>query len=218
LGATDAVSLNLKLFASHVSILPLLLVALIAGHFYLVHVLNLSPLPFGADSGREQVPADRMTGTLGEHTRSILLYGAIYFSLVVVICWLIPAPLGEAITGEEKSIKPPWPFLWLYGMENLTGRMDTLFYGTAVFLFLLALVPLTDRGPERNPLRRKGTMAAGALILFILLGLTLYAAINPPQMHHHEPNGMTMEHEGMTEPMTMPPTENGALKDNGHAH
>src|SRR3990172_5755472 len=63
LGSTEAVSLNVKLFASHVTLLPLLLVLLLAAHFYLVHVHNLSPLPFGKDSTLSTLPPERMTGT-----------------------------------------------------------------------------------------------------------------------------------------------------------
>lgn len=217
LGSTEAVSLNVKLFASHVTLLPLVLVLLIAGHFYLVHVLNLSPLPFGEDSARSTLPPERLTGTFMEHTRSILLYGAIYYALVVVLAWAVPAPLGPPVSGEEMSIKPPWPFLWLYAIENFTGRMDTMVHGIVTLLLLLAVVPLLDRGPERNPMKRRGTIAAGGIVLFTLVGLSVYAAITPPQMHHHEgtsheeaaPHEMPQEAapEGMSDNMPMPHVE-----------
>jgi hypothetical protein len=31
---------------------------------------------------------------------------------------------------------------WLYGIENLTGRMDTMMHAIAALLILLALAPL----------------------------------------------------------------------------
>ena len=208
LGSTEAVSLNVKLFASHVTLLPLVLVLLIAGHFYLVHVLNLSPLPFGEDSARSTLPPERMTGTFMEHTRSILLYGAIFYGLVVVLAWAVPAPLGPPVSGKEMSIKPPWPFLWLYAIENFTGRMDSMVPGIVALLLTLAVVPLLDRGPERNPMKRRGMIAGGAVVLLTLVGLSVYAAITPPQMHHHE----GMVHEGSA-PQEIPqngPPEGGS--------
>jgi quinol-cytochrome oxidoreductase complex cytochrome b subunit len=215
LGSTEAVSLNVKLFASHVTLLPLLLVLLLAAHFYLVHVHNLSPLPFGTDSTLATLPPERMTGTFMEHTRSILLYAAIYYGLVGVLAWAVPAPLGASVTGEEMSIKPPWPFLWLYGIENLTGRMDTMMHAIAALLILLALAPLLDRGQERHPARRKGTMAVGAVVLLAIVGFSLYAAIAPPQIHHHEHMDMEMD---MTDPAAMPPPEEPGHDDTGHPH
>jgi ubiquinol-cytochrome c reductase cytochrome b subunit len=223
LGSTEAVSLNVKLFASHVTLLPLVLVLLIAGHFYLVHVLNLSPLPFGEDSARSTLPSERLTGTFMEHTRSILLYGAIYYALVAGLAWAIPAPLGPPVSGEEMSIKPPWPFLWLYAIENFTGRMDTMVHGIVTLLLVLAVVPLLDRGPERNPMKRRGTIVVGAVVLLTIVGLSVYAAVTPPQMHHHEgtlhegsaPQAMPHDGppQGMSHDMPMPHADEG-----GHPH
>jgi ubiquinol-cytochrome c reductase cytochrome b subunit len=215
LGSTEAVSLNVKLFASHVTLLPLLLVLLLASHFYLVHVHNLSPLPFGKDSTLSTLPPERMTGTFMQHTRSILLYAAIYYGLVGVLAWAVPAPLGAPVTGEEMSIKPPWPFLWLYGIENLTGRMDTMMHAIAALLILLALAPLLDRGIDRHPARRKWTMAVGAAVLLAIVGFSLYAAIAPPQLHHHEHMDMEMD---MTAPAAAPHPEEPGHDDSGHPH
>jgi ubiquinol-cytochrome c reductase cytochrome b subunit len=201
LGSTDAVSLNVKLYASHVSILPLVIVLFLAAHFYLVNTHSLSPLPFGEDSARESVPKERMTGTMTEHVRGIILFGSIYFGATALLAAIVPAPLGEAVTGEEMSIKPPWPFLWLYGLENLTGQMDTMFHALGALFLALAALPLVDRGPERHPARRKGMLAVAGMVLLAMIGLTVYAAVTPPQMHHHEPeNGHempAMSHDAM---------------------
>lgn len=200
LGSTEAIPLNIKIYLSHVSFFPLLLLVLIAGHFYLINTFNVSPLPFGEDSALDFVPPERMTGKFLEHAKSILLYSFIYYALVTIIALIFPAPLGPPVSGEEIGVKPPWPFLWFYGLENLTGRIDTIVYAAGVLFLLLLLLPFLDRGEERNPLRRRGTMAAGAIVLLFLIGLTLYAAIAPPQVHHHghesAPHHMDMdEHE-----------------------
>ncbi len=188
LGSTEAVPLNIKLYLSHISLFPLVLAVLIAGHFYLINAFNLSPLPFGEDSARATVPREKITGTFTEHSKSILRYSLIYFGVVALIAFIVPAPLGPPIPPEGvegPDTKPPWPFLWLYGLENLTGRSDTIVYASAILFLLLILLPLLDRGPERNPRRRVGTMATAALLLLLIVGLTIYAAIAPPQVHEH---------------------------------
>lgn len=185
IGSTEAISLNVKLYLSHVSLFPLLLIVLIAGHFYLINVFNLSPLPFGEDSAKTHVPAERMTGKFLEHSKSILRNSVFYYGLVMIIALIFPAPLGPPNAGEELGAKPPWPFLWIYGIENLSGRTDTLVYATGILFVLLILLPFLDRGPERNPLRRIKTMTAGLIFLLAFIGLTAYAFIAPPQVHQH---------------------------------
>lgn len=185
IGSVEAIPLNIKLYLSHVSLFPLVLIALIAGHFYLINVFNLSPLPFGEDSARAQVPSERMTGKFLEHSKSIVLYSMVYYGVVAIIAFILPAPLGPPNSGEEVGSKPPWPFLWLYGLENLTGRSDTLIYATGVLFLLLILVPLLDRGPERNPRRRVGAMAGGAITLLLIISFSIYAIVAPPKVHQH---------------------------------
>lgn len=190
--SAEALSLNIKLYFSHVSIFPLLLMALIAGHFYLINVFNLSPLPFGEDSARAQVPPERMTGKFLEHSRSIFYYSLFYYVLVAAVALIFPAPLGPPNAGEEVGSKPPWPFLWVYALENLSGRTDTLVYATGALFLLLALLPFLDRGPERNPFKRIKTMVMGALFLLAVIGLSIYATIAPPMVH--QSGGEEMRH------------------------
>lgn len=186
LGAEDAVSLNVKIFVSHVSILPLLILFFVAVHFYLVNTHSLSPLPLGEDSDRESVPKERMTGTMVEHVKSIAIFGAIYFGAVALVAAFAPAPMGDPVTGEEMSLKPPWPFLWLYGLENITGQIDTMYHAVAFFFIALIALPLLDRGLERHPRARPGTLAASGAVLLGIIGLSIYAALTPPQLHEHD--------------------------------
>jgi quinol-cytochrome oxidoreductase complex cytochrome b subunit len=106
------------------------------------------------------------------------------------------------------SLKPPWPFLWLYGLENLTGRMDTMFQALGALFVALAALPFLDRGPERHPARRKGTLAVAGMVFLAMIGLTVYAAVAPPQLHQHEHgsgNDMpAMSHDTGTPETAMP--------------
>lgn len=85
LGSEASIPLNVKLYLSHVSFFPLVLTALIAGHFYLINAFNLSPLPFGDESALAAVPPERMTGKFFEHSKRIVLYSLIYYTSVAVI-------------------------------------------------------------------------------------------------------------------------------------
>jgi hypothetical protein len=48
-------------------------------------------------------------------------------------------------------------------------------------------------------MKRRGTIAAGAVVLLTIIGLSVYAAVTPSQMHHHE----GASHEGAV-PHEMP--------------
>jgi quinol-cytochrome oxidoreductase complex cytochrome b subunit len=126
--------------------------------------------------------------------------------------------MGDPVTGEEMSLKPPWPFLWLYGLENITGQIDTMYHALALFFFALIALPLLDRGLERHPRARKGILAASGAVLLVMIGLSIYAAVTPPQMHGHgHGNGhadpQTREHLPTTQPPS-PPAPN--VSDHPH--
>jgi len=195
---TDSVSINVRMYSFHVTLAPLLLIALIAAHFYLVHVFNISPLPRGPHSRLDEVPEAEMTGTFTEHLFSIVRFSLIFYGLVAVLAAVLPAPLGAAATSEPTGVKPPWIYLWQYGVENFVG-MPGILYSSLVLVLLFLIVPLLDRGPAD----RKGILSLGAAVFIILLGFTLYGWLSPKQVHHghgHEHNqGPSQDHsmEGM---------------------
>lgn len=181
---TKIVGLNIRFYAAHINTLPLLFGFLIAAHFYLIHVFNLAPLSRGPASKLAELPESELTGRFSEHLRSIALYSLVYYGAVAILALLFPAALGPEHSGKPTGGKPPWPYLWLYGLENLIGA-QAIFYG-ALFLFLLMiLVPLLDRGEDRDPRTRKGMLISGALVLLILVSFSLYAWLGPEQIHIH---------------------------------
>jgi len=209
--------LNLKLFASHIAILPLLIVAVIAVHFYLINAHSLSPLPFGEDSAKASVPMEHRTGSMIEHVKGIGLFSALYFGTVALVAAFVPAPMGEPVSGAEMSLKPPWPFLWLYGLENITGRINTMYQALALFFLALAILPLLDRGLERDPRKRKGTLAASAGILLGIIGLSVYAGVAPPQLHEHD-HGNGHSHTPAQETPASPTPPPPASESDTHHH
>ena len=121
-----------------------------------------------------------------EHVKGIMVFSVLCFGAIALVAAFAPAPMGEPASGEEMSLKPPWPFLWLYGLENITGQIDTMYQALALFFLALAVLPLLDRGLERHPRKRKGTLAASAGVLLGIIGLSVYAGVAPPQLHKHD--------------------------------
>lgn len=225
-GLTESVSMNVRMFGFHVTLAPLVLIALIIGHFYLVHVFNISPLPRGPHSRLEEVPASEMSGTFTEHLWGIARFSLIFYGLVALLSLWVPAPLGEPPGPEPTGVKPPWIYLWQYGIENFMG-MSGILYSTLILMILFLLVPWLDRGPSRDPRDRKGILTLGALTFAVMVGLTVYGGLSPEKVHHgHDHNGNSGDHapapvhdsmEGM-DPAT--PAEPAAAphEDDGHPH
>ena len=207
-----SVSLPQRMFATHISLAPLAVILLLSGHFYLIHVFNLSPLPKGEQAALAELPAGQLTESFTAHAMSIFKFGLLYYGLVALLALAVPAPVGEAQTAVMTGIKPPWPYLWLYGAENLLG-MAGIFYGNLVLLIVLLLVPLVDRSRSRAFGQRKGILAAGLVVLVVLVGLSLYAWLSPAEVHkgmnmghHHEEGGPSSDkHEGHGQDEAMPP-------------
>ena len=165
-------SLNVRLYVSHIAGFPLLLAVLMAAHFALVRIFNLAPLalPPGALTAEP-------TATFAEHLRNIVAASLVYYGAVAVVAVFVPAPLGPAAADVSLGEKPPWPFLWIYGLENIFG-MTAILYGSVTLVAFLLLVPVLDRG--RRP---RGILIGGLAVWLIVLSLTVYAWLAPPQVH-----------------------------------
>jgi quinol-cytochrome oxidoreductase complex cytochrome b subunit len=215
-GLTDSVSMNVRMYGFHVTLAPLLLIGLIVGHFYLIHVFNISPLPRGPHSRLDEVPKAELTGTFTEHLFGILRFSLIFYGLVAILATIVHAPLGAAASAEPTGVKPPWIYWWQYGVENYLG-MAGILYSSIVLLLLFLIVPLLDRGPSRDPKDRKGVLALGAVVVVALLGLTLYAWLSPPQVHHGHEHGQAHDQEHKMDEMPgMGETEE--TPSGGHTH
>ncbi len=163
---TPSTPLLSRLYAFHVSALPLALVALMALHLWLVRHLGVS-----AGGAHKNV--------FRSHLR--LVSGAAFLLVAIVasaaLIW--PAALSApGVVGFEVT-KPFWPFLWVYAAENIFG-MTGMLVAPAVLFGFLALVPVTDR---RDGRAAQVTRVLGAVLFILMIGAIIYAAIAPGQSH-----------------------------------
>ena len=185
---TRSTPLLARLYSTHITILPFVVLGLVAIHLFLVKMLKISPKPTGNARAGDGYPADQKTespfgmGRFDVHIRRMIGFGLILFAAVAVWSFFYAAPLGlKAVPGEEVT-KPPWMLLWLYPIENVLG-VSGILYGGIAFFTLLALVPFIDRSPWLASSKRRGMLIAGVVVLLILVALVVYAQFTVPVTH-----------------------------------
>ena len=169
---TPSAPLLARLYALHVSALPLLLVGLLAVHLYLIRFLGIHVVGEERAGGASFRPYARRLGA----------YAAWWTAGLVALSLLWPHGLGyPAVAGVEVT-KPPWPFLWIVAIENWWGIGALALVVPALFL-VLAAVPLVDRRRDEAPAGRRWRAGLAALGWAAFLALTLIAALAPQRAH-----------------------------------
>jgi len=169
----ENVSLLLRLYIAHVSILPGILVLLLAAHFWLVKRHGISP--------RRGRPVGEML-PFTTHLKHLTRYGLVLLGIILVLGVLLPPAVGPAPVEGIEVTKPPWPFLPLFAFENWVG-VPGLFWASVGLFILLLLIPFVDRSPEAPPAARRARLASGFILLLALVGLGLLAWLTPGAVH-----------------------------------
>jgi len=169
----ENVSILLRLYIAHVTILPGILALLLAAHFWLIKRHGISARP--GQPVQESLPFSSHLAHLGKY--ALVLVGA-----VLALAVLLPPVVGPAPVEGIEVTKPPWPFLPLFAFENWIG-VPGLFWASVVFFVLLLVVPLLDRSPETVPARRRAVIAAAIVLVLALVGLGILAWLTPGAVH-----------------------------------
>lgn len=158
-----------RFFTFHVSVLPLLLLAVIGFHLYLIQKLGMS-VPLGADEKEE---AERALPFWPNFVyREAIVWSGLVGALVTLAVFLPPS-LGKAadlMAPAPEGIKPEWYFLFLFQTLKIfpakmlfvngdTVAVALIFVGAALLFFL----PLIDN----RPAGRKGWIITRAAFAFI---------------------------------------------------
>ena len=169
----ENVSLLLRLYIAHVSILPGILVLLLTAHFWLVKRHGISQRP-GRPVG-EMLP-------FTTYLKHLARYGLVLLGIILVLGVLFPPAVGPAPVEGIEVTKPPWPFLPLFAFENWVG-VPGLFWASVGLFILLLLIPFVDRSADAAPAARRARLAFGFILLLALVGLGLLAWLTPGAVH-----------------------------------
>lgn len=176
-----------RLYAVHVLMIPMMLLALVGYHLYLVMLHGTTSVTermqpvASAEEQRAIYKRDKESEERGEffHPDTTAASGAmaaVVFGLAVLATVLLgPAELYEQANLVERSMPAEEWWWWWYSALSafLPPAMATIFYVTfplAVF-FALLLLPFVDRGPARG--MRKRPLAIGFVVLATLALLIL---------------------------------------------
>jgi len=168
-GFTRSTTLLSRIFSLHTSLLPLLLLALMGLHFWLIRQLGIH-----ADYSD--------TTVFRTHARRLVGAGLLAFATVGLLAILAPEGIGYAGVPGAEVTKPFWPVLWVYGLENLLGSWGMIL-GPAFLFGFLAAVPLLDRRQDDTP-GPSGVVGWFALFVAVaVLLLWLYGMFGARQQH-----------------------------------
>ena len=179
---TNGVSQITRLYIAHISILPMLLVAVLAIHMLLIKRHRLAPLPWGTPEEVRERAANEREVPFTSHLRHIGAWGLVVLGITLALAALAPAGLGPAGVEGIEITKPPWYFLWLYPWENWIG-LQALYVIPGILVVCLLALPFVDRSPERDPRRRRLLVGLAAIGLIAWIALTIYGAVTVPAEH-----------------------------------
>jgi quinol-cytochrome oxidoreductase complex cytochrome b subunit len=176
-----------QIYALHVSIVPIALVAFIGWHYLLIRFKGISAPFWLRASGRR--------AGFSEHIKGWLILGAVLVGIIIVISILVPRDPGTApqlissspLFGTDDDpgglgFKPTYPISWTRGMNIIAANfgIDPDIWGTviamAVILIALLIIPFVDRGehePETTAaafnLRKRGFAFAAMIVFWVVL-------------------------------------------------
>jgi ubiquinol-cytochrome c reductase cytochrome b subunit len=168
-GSTIGALTLTRWYSAHVIILPALLVALIVAHLVLMRLQGSSgPVRARAGRGFAFYPYQAARDTL---VVTVVLVAVLAFA------WRGMPPLeGPADPTDASYIpRPEWYFLGLFQLlKYFPGKLEVvgaIIIPTLVGVFL-ALLPWIDRGPQRDPRRRKVILTIVTAGLLAVVALT----------------------------------------------
>ncbi len=166
---TRSAPLLSRIYGLHVSLLPVLLVGLMALHFWLIRHLGIH-----ADYSDPSV--------FRVHARRLAGVGLLLFAALGALAVFVPEGLGYPPVPGVEITKPFWPVLWIYGLENILGVWGMV-VGPAVLFGFLLLVPVLDRRADDRPGSHGWVGWLGLALGIATLALWLFGAFGPRQQH-----------------------------------
>ncbi len=162
----------MRLFATHVLILPILLFLCLVPHLVLMKLNGLSPIP-GKTSARKVM--------FSEHINKIIGFSAAIFGLVAFLAAQYPVELFAGPYAGVEITKPPWLFFPLYQLEDWFGVISLVIFPIIVVIGLI-LLPFIDKNVE-NLKTRRIVVWSYLLLVTIMILFIINIAVLPPVKH-----------------------------------
>lgn len=175
-----------QIYAVHIALAPILIVAFAGLHIYLVKTKGIS-IPFWKKESGEKAP-------FWEHVKIWLIGGAIIFIILLVVAAVIPRDPGippqnlptSPLYGSKAGpgglgFKPSFPISWTHGMNvfvdkylgikpDIWGTISAMTFGAIILL----IIPFIDRGEEP---RDKSSVLNWKKRAWAFLAMTIFWAI-----------------------------------------
>jgi ubiquinol-cytochrome c reductase cytochrome b subunit len=177
------VPILVRLYGAHVVIIPVLIFALLVWHALLVKRHRISPHPaLPTDASGTQAASGEPTEPFTYHLRRISVFALVLLGVLGVLTVLLPPVVGpDPVAGIEVTL-PPWPFWWMFTLEDWIGLSGILYGGAALFI-LLILVPFVDRNARRHWRSRSVAMTLAAIVFVAIVVLSILAVLLPTAKH-----------------------------------
>jgi ubiquinol-cytochrome c reductase cytochrome b subunit len=116
------------------------------------------------------------------HLRRVGAFGLGLLGVFGLLAVLWPQPIGPTPVEGIEVTKPPWPFLWMFMLENWF-HVQAILWGGVVLFALLVVLPFADRSPNRSWRQRPVVISVTVLVVLALVVLTVLAAVTPAESH-----------------------------------
>jgi ubiquinol-cytochrome c reductase cytochrome b subunit len=169
-GGTEIGALTLtRWYAAHVILLPALLAFLVGVHLYLMRRHGISG-PVRARQG------ERQPFFPYQAARDVTVSLALAVVLVALASYGMPELEAPADPADATYVpRPEWYFLGLFQLlKYFPGRWEIVgaLFIPGLAVGALALLPWLDRGPDRDPRRRRGVLAVVSAGILTIVALT----------------------------------------------
>ncbi|MBM3295200.1 MAG: cytochrome bc complex cytochrome b subunit [Candidatus Aminicenantes bacterium] len=170
-----------RFFILHVTVLPLVLLLLLAVHVYLIQKLGMS-LPLESEIRGEKAPGMSFWPNFVAREAAVWL---VLLGLLITVAVLFAPSLGppaDLMAPAPEGVKPEWYFLFLFQTLKLFPAKVGFVSGETIAVLLIGLgalalflLPLIDNRPET----RKGKIVAAAFLAFLAyaLGMSVWSLL-----------------------------------------
>jgi ubiquinol-cytochrome c reductase cytochrome b subunit len=182
-GFASNVPILVRLYGAHVVLIPVLIFGLLVWHGLLVKRHRISPHPsLPTDASGTQATTAEPTEPFTHHLRRVTAFSLVVLGVLGLLTVLFPPVVGpEPVAGLEVTL-PPWPFWWMFTLENWLGLSGILWGGAGLFL-ILVLVPFVDRNARRHWRTRPVAISLATLVVVAIIVLTILAVTTPAAKH-----------------------------------